>query len=478
MSRKILGLDIRNDSVTAVMVLNAINGNQVAAAYHIIKDAGQPDDQKDTFLSRAIKEVSSRIDLSGCTVMVSYPANNLFFRNVSIPFKNQKKIKQVLPFELEPTLPLPVEELEIAFQPIRLNDDERLIAAAVEKSKMGSLMDTLKSHQITPDMVTISGYPMAKNLFDSDKNGIFLDVDTHDVSIGLCSAGQVCVYRNTPINLDLADGPESMLKMIRQTLTAFHETWQYDFKPEALFMTGKGLASRELQKELEANLNIPVNVTDIKTLYTVDIPQTISWQPEIMDNSLVLAMLDVSGIDTINFSERPFAGKKIITEYKEKFIRTGILFLSLLVIALISFFIDMTLMSRKITTLDTEIKKVFLSVFPDRTRIQNPVDELQIAVSNLNKDKLSSTKDNEKQLAIDILNKISKKISKTVDVEVSQLIIGADGVQLAGETDSFNSVDEMKNSLETIDTFSGVKINSATIDKTTKRIRFKIKISL
>jgi general secretion pathway protein L len=56
--------------------------------------------------------------------------------------------------------------------------------------------------------------------------------------------------------------------------------------------------------------------------------------------------------------------------------------------------------------------------------------------------------------------------------------MGAESVSISGDTDSFNSVDNIKSKLEQADIFKKIVISSANIDKFDKRVRFKLKLNL
>ena len=80
--------------------------------------------------------------------------------------------------------------------------------------------------------------------------------------------------------------------------------------------------------------------------------------------------------------------------------------------------------------------------------------------------------------AIDILNDISKLLPKDMDVELDRLVVAPDNVQISGDTDTFNAVDDMKSRLETSDLFIKVTTVKADRGKAGKRINFKLKIQL
>jgi Tfp pilus assembly protein PilN len=56
------------------------------------------------------------------------------------------------------------------------------------------------------------------------------------------------------------------------------------------------------------------------------------------------------------------------------------------------------------------------------------------------------------------------------------MVVGADNVVLSGNTDNFNTVDDIKGSLESDELFKGVTISSADLEKSGQRVRFKLKL--
>ncbi|MEZ4550723.1 MAG: hypothetical protein R2874_09675 [Desulfobacterales bacterium] len=67
-------------------------------------------------LAGALSIVAEAMDLSGAETIASVPPKFISYRNFQVPFKDRKKIRQVLPFELEPVLPFAVDDLIIDFQ--------------------------------------------------------------------------------------------------------------------------------------------------------------------------------------------------------------------------------------------------------------------------------------------------------------------------------------------------------------------------
>jgi len=58
------------------------------------------------------------------------------------------------------------------------------------------------------------------------------------------------------------------------------------------------------------------------------------------------------------------------------------------------------------------------------------------------------------------------------------MVISPDTVLISGNTDTFNSVDDIQSKLEQIDFFKKVMISSTNKDRSGKEIRFQLKVEL
>jgi hypothetical protein len=84
---------------------------------------------------------------------------------------------------------------------------------------------------------------------------------------------------------------------------------------------------------------------------------------------------------------------------------------------------------------------------------------------------------NPDQKILDLLKDISQRISDSFDIDVSNMVVDSGTVRITGETDSFNTVDGLKNRLEPSEFFDSVTISSANRDKTGNRVRFELKLN-
>jgi len=97
MPGKILGIDISKSYVSAVQVISGLKGYQVISCFY------EPVTDNNPLF--ALEKVAGRSDLKSDRYFISIPPSGISFRNIETPFKDAKKIRQTLPFEIESHVP-------------------------------------------------------------------------------------------------------------------------------------------------------------------------------------------------------------------------------------------------------------------------------------------------------------------------------------------------------------------------------------
>jgi general secretion pathway protein L len=484
MSRKILGLDIRPDAVSAVLINSSIKGTVIEAHEHVLLSDRKEDRNG---ISASLETIEQKMDISDAICVASFPADEISFRNIQVPFKGPKKIKKILPYELESTLPFPVDDLIIDFIHIEIPDltnTNNLITAAVEKSKLQTFLDTLATFNIEPEIVTVGGYPTAfslANFLDSHKNWFFIDIDNNKSTIFIILSGRICLIRSFAIHAAARPNKiKSLCGNIKRTINALEKMLGLDFEPDGGFITGCGIDDLGFDKDMEQDLGFPIERVDI--LRNADILKSQapppSWIPSLMDNALSLALMEIEGAKGFNFRKGPFALKKFWEENKKNLIQTAVLFVITLSLGWSNVFLDSYFMGKRLARLNQQITGIFMSTFPDVKNIVDPVQQMKIKIQQTGNNALLPGETEKQIRAIDILNAISKAIPKDVDVILTRFVMGSESVNISGDTDSFNSVDNIKSKLEQTDIFKKIIISAANIDKLDKRVHFKLKVDL
>lgn len=485
MSRKIFGLDIRNDTLSAVLVNSSIKGNWIEAhAYVPLEDERVQKNTTENLIGRALERVTSKVNPSGAFCVVALPPNQVLLRNIQVPFKGEKKIRQILPYELEPLMPFPVEDLIFDFQVITLldpSDHTDLIAAGVEKIYLQHVLDLLASFDIKPDIVTVGGFSTALYLADlpvMPEKWLLIDRGHNQCTIFLVIAGQVCLARSLPLSSGDSLQVASLQSEINRTLTAFAEIYTDELEINDLFVVYDSKEGDNFINDIKRITDIPVNrinlLADSKLIKKDYLAR--SSEAGIPENALALILAEIAGMKILNFRRNQFAHKRQWVEHKTGLIMTSILVGVVLLIIYLNAMIDFYGMGNKLTGLNHQITQIFKTILPD-TRIVDPVHQVREKITSIRKESFFAGEDEKNIRTIDILNEISKRIPRTTEVEFTKLILGPEGLVIDGVTDTFNSVDDLKHQLEKAIIFQDVTISSANLDKSGKRVRFKLKVN-
>jgi len=140
--------------------------------------------------------------------------------------------------------------------------------------------------------------------------------------------------------------------------------------------------------------------------------------------------------------------------------------------------IDNSSSGKQLLSLDARIHEIFKSTFPEVKRIVDPLQQMRIKIEEIKKKQIIGGDAGGYLPRIEILKQISSRIPSGLDVDLNRLVINPDNILISGITDTFNSVDDMKNQLGREPLFKSATISSANIEKSGKRVRFKLKIEL
>jgi type II secretory pathway component PulL len=483
MSRKVLGIDIRRESVSAVLVKTGLRENLIDAHAHIpLPEAAEGENS----FEAALNMLRDEIDPSGCECVVSISADHFSYRILQVPFKDAKKIRMVLPFELEPTVPFPIDDLEIDYLDLESagpDDHSEIIAVAVPRTELIPYIKSLAELKIDPEMVTVGGLPSAMCLAsqaDPGEDRMVLEIGKESSSLFIVSKGRLQLIRSfrTPAAAD--NRAEILGAFVQRTVAAYDELSQTEFIPLDIVVTGEGLNGASLDSDVAKVLNIQVNRLDFADRLNIemDSENTKPWNPPLMDNALALALMAIEGIKGLNFHKNQFAAKKFFIKHKKNCIRTGILAAAVLVLFFSSAVMESVTLNRRLNHLEQQITGVFKETFPEVKRIVDPYREMQVNVQEAKKSAVSQLAVGPHIRRIDILNSISQRIPESIKVDVTRMVISPETVMISGTTDDFDSPNDIKSQLEQVEFFKKVTISSTNLDRSGNEVRFVLKVEL
>lgn len=483
MSRKVLGLDIRLDRVSAVLVKSSLRESRIAACLTVPIPETAPDPAG--AWRAALEAVAGKMDLAGADCAVSMPAVFFSTRTLRVPFVNAKKIRMVLPFEMEPSLPFQADDLAIDFSLLpgaSRPDETEVLAVAVEKARLAAVLDALAGIAIDPERVTLSGLSSAawigRNAAPEDAL-LCLDVSQTFGALFLVASNAVRLIRSFPLPTDPPARARAVQSHVRTTLGAIGEIEGLPQEPSEGILTGDGWEGMDIDA-LSSSLQLALSPADLRASLNVHIEDDLlpAWDAACMDGALALALAEIEGVECLNFHHGQFPGKKIVSRYRSPLIRTGALAAVVLLLMFASVIIQSYLQQRRLAELDQQIAAVFSETFPEVKKPADPYQQMQIGLQELKKNAALPGEAAPAARSIDVLKNISDSIPEEITVVFERVVLGPDSILISGTTAAFNAVDEIKGHLERIAGFKKVTISSANTDRTGREVNFQLKVDL
>jgi type II secretion system protein L len=482
MSRKVLGIDIRNHSLSAVILNSSLREYRVDDYIHL--PFSDPDDPEKG-LAAALETLTEKMDLAGSDCVVSIPAGHFTFRNLQVPFNNSRKIRMVLPFELEPTLPYAVDDLVVDFHPLNGSPDgeqTELIAAAIEKNRLTPYIEALASIKVDPEKLTLSGLPIALCLAhqaDLEEDQLFIEIGGASGTLFMLAGDGLQLIRSFPLPTAGPSKAKMLSAQIQQTLAAFQESSELNLQPLEVVASGIGLDEANMAADISKALDIPVKAASMADRLGIPVESYTGnpWIPAQMDNALALALVEVEGFEALNFHKGQFAAQKFLSKHKPPLIKTGILAAVVLALMFFNVLMQTYTVNKQVRGVERQMTQIFKTTFPEVKTVRYPYQEMQAKMKETQKNAAFQAEAGPHIRRIDILNSISEKIPVNIKVDLTRLVIQPGNVIISGTTDSFNSVEDIKSRLEQIQYFEKVTISSANLDRSGNEVRFMLKVT-
>lgn len=480
MSRQVLAIDIRPDSLEAVLLNTGLKVSTVTDC--ITVPIPEPSENSDPLVD-ALSELKESIAPGTANVVAAIPPDGVLYRKLTVPFKEDGKIRQVLPFELEPLLPIAIDNLKVDFHKNHVSEQTEILAVAVDQAVLQKYMDALTEANFRPQLIVPGSFPIASYLSGIEdfatEQFLILDVGRDKTSLFALESGRIELVRRISSRVDSEQAAEGLALRVRQTLTAMSDQHTDYFSPARVYVTGEGLDTPEAVERISLALELPTESIDVtQWAARFEMNNGAPWQPNRMNNALAMALLEIDGRPCANFHRVSSPLRNYWNAYRPYIMGPAVLLAIALLIGLSGVIIDSYLLNQRVKKLDAEIRQVYLSEFPESKAKGDPLVLFESKIKELKKGSSSGSANPAQVRAIDVLLQVSKLIPANIDVLLTRMSMGTESLTLSGEAAAFNEVDDIKSRLEKGDLFKQVTIASANMDKSGKKVRFKIKIDL
>jgi len=493
-----LGIDISDSHISGVVLEQQRHSLVLRACLRLPLPHGAD-------LAAHVRLLCQQLDWQGNVCVCGLPLSLLTVRNLTLPFQDVKKIAQILPYELEEQLLVPIDTLLTDFALGKKNGaGTTIIAFSLERALLHNLLEAVPGG-IDPDVVTPSMTALATQLARHSKgqsNFLLIHADQYAGALVLVLNGQAVFYRrlsypeqmilHPPFRFDsgrieLSDPAvaEECIRLfsrsIERSLEYFRMENKEEGRPEGVFLTGP-LADVALVTEIiRADFGLPVEVVDLLAAHTIACPESLrpQWQGQYFDRALALALQGLKRAE-INFRKEDFAKKRPLFSSRKQ-VQGAMGAVAVVVVCLLGYlWFDYYQLQQRDKALGEEMVALYKKTFPGVTKVQDPFVEMQARVKSAQGPASPVLFLQRHKRVLGLLADISSRIPPAGTLRVSRLAIDRESVALKGTTDTFNSVEIIKSALAGSPRFKAVQILSATADKEKKNgsIRFELQLQL
>jgi hypothetical protein len=269
-----LHLDIDTDGIHAILFEGTFSNKKIVDQYRLHYDDMPETKQEENLFQKGMERIATKMELTSSLFAVIFVSPmDVCFRNISLPFTNKKKIRQILPLELSPRLPLPEEQWisDFILQDLNFTPDQQLLlTASILKSEVEKLVSGLKPFKINPLVITPKGYAAALCFLKQRReisDFLFVHMDKRVITLTLVADRKPVLLRS----FARADQtPEQIGQIALQTITGFRQRSESD-KIFDLFIATKD-PSQYRQENLAALEKVLSKESDARppTIETLD----------------------------------------------------------------------------------------------------------------------------------------------------------------------------------------------------------------
>ena len=475
---RIIGLDISEGSVKAVLLTRGFRGAGEVSAFRRV-DAAEAGG-----VAEAVAELFSDKTFADATCVTSLPSSLFSFRNIQLPFHDERKIRQTAAFALEPLLQQPLDAVLIDYAIIEKGKQSKLFAAIVERRHMDDRRALVKPHVRETAVVDIDAAPLTSFLArkpDSPPCSLLLDVGSKDTTAVFF--GKDCLLHirhfyfggHKATEALAGNHVQSFLAELKNTVIFLRQKGQIPEMPAKISLTGGGSRTSGLADGLAGLFGVPVAEVDLLSAggFAMDETLRASWDGAVMDQALALAARPLGKGTGFNFLEREQEARADSGEIRDILKKAAIAGGVILFLAGVELGLGDYAMRLQLARLKKEVISEFKKIDPEATKIVDPVVQIKGKIAESKKltagigDALSSSS------ALDILRDISGAAQP--ELSLASLSLEEDAVALKGVAPNFDAMDAFKKKLEASQYVKTVTVGATSLLKEGKGVEFNLK---
>ncbi len=228
---KVAAIELIEDSVHVVVVKTGTGQPEILESH---RATASYENEEERFEARVamLRTVTENIKNKPTAWVLCVSSANAVVRNLLIPFKGRKRVATAVPFELEPYLAFPLEELLLDYTVIReVEGQTEILAAGIRRDHLNVTLALMAAADIPIDGVSLDALGLTNVWMSSHKQikglNIVLHVRKNVVLIVISYQKRIASFRAIPINAEaIQENPATLVREVQNTIRAFSTRWR------------------------------------------------------------------------------------------------------------------------------------------------------------------------------------------------------------------------------------------------------------
>ena len=489
MPQQVLGIALEDNHVALVRLTGHSKAYDVTLALRQPLPTHDDPDEQAGLQRETVQQLVAAHSLRGDTVLAALPAQHGILRNLTLPFRDLRRIRQMITFALDEHMPFEPEDVVVDFRPLpvqQVPQQTQVLVAGMPKKEIDGRLTLLKGAGLEPNVLDLDVFSLA-NAAVLGGNGVpgktaLLYVHPERTLLTFLHDGVTVFARSLAQGMptDNGDLPDAQRlgKQLQHTLYACEHAVQLTYEPDLLLLFG---TDADRLEQLAAGLN---EATGTQTrVWRFEAP---GYKPANAGSASPAPVCDAIALGAalrglhrpvrgLNLRRGEFAPHSNLRELRGKLIALGVLGVAVAALGLGSLYLQNHYKAQRLAQLQDGMAEVFNDALPGARTVQ-PVAQMREKIRDLDKRLRAFGGLTGAQLSgLQILRELSARVPAALGVEVDDLTISGDAIELSASTASYDNVVKLQNAFAASPLLSDVTINN-TRQGANNAVQFKLSL--
>ncbi len=546
MAETILGIDVGSSLIKLVQIERSLQGAVIRrhALIPVPSPAGSSEtpttedtapEPQDAYVlaARAIAQAVTRYNLQSDRIVLGLSLRQVFVRHVHLPFTSSSKISQILDFELEGMLPVPVGDLVSVFtkEGRTRSGEQKILTGSMSKEELAAIIAAFRDQGLHIEVIDLSGHGLLALLQESGEPLpdplVVVDAGHSGTQVFLVSQGRLQGHGFMAVPLPASseepsdaalldpdeereDGPDRLASemlasevlasemlasesrsrdtaawvsrvksLITQSVMRWSDGQPAGTKPQQIVLCGGGCYVQGLGPALELAVHIPVQtIGELKQAF---------FKQGLEDSSLGSLVHHAAGLALrlgsqdrgFNFRSREFAPQTTFRDRRKRVIHLGVCAALIVGVYLFTLASDVRQNKKRLAMFNKQIRSRVTEVLPHVRKGMRPAQYVSIL-----KDKLAvlegdtARQDGPGASSVEILQAVSTLVDTSFAVVLDLLTLDKAKVRIAGQADGFATVENMKRRLQGSPLFTEAVIKGVKSMGKDGKVQFTLELGI